>query len=543
MKRIQPLLLFGLFLFGSAFSRANQSATIITDDPVTFVQGAGHLARHVRPEEIFTVVSTTGDEITLSDRHGFQATLKRGFVKFIDAVPSSGSTNAVIPSTNPASAVVATNNPPASPPPATKVPATPAAVDPEDAQKLKRLNDVLQIPLFADANLWGDDVADVAVRLKWPRESQTSYDCSYRRYALDADEPVSVLGARAYSLALYGKQGHPTYISIVFANKGDFAGLEPLARKAKEKTPITSTEGEQALKDLNAAIEADADAIDLKMTAALGESETHVYGSTADSRESVHRWNWKGHAILLASARNEYTTIKIVPSEVADHYGDVANMDRETIKAEVAKRVVKNDNSDVLLTDIPMVDQGPKGYCVPATWERYLRYVDVPADMYVLAVLGNTGFQGGTSVGAIRAGMNNYVSFYGRRIESADVALDIPHVQKFINQGLPLMWTCLVTKETEQKINLHTTERQTLTGPADWEKYRHHLDEEDKSLAPLTRDDPTIMGAHMRLIIGYNSVTQEFAISDSWGSSYALRWISVREAQSTHLGSLDYIQW
>ena len=33
--------------------------------------------------------------------------------------------------------------------------------------------------------------------------------------------------------------------------------------------------------------------------------------------------------------------------------------------------------SNVVVTDIPMVDQGPKGYCVPATWERYLRYLGI----------------------------------------------------------------------------------------------------------------------------------------------------------------------
>ena len=61
-------------------------------------------------------------------------------------------------------------------------------------------------------------------------------------------------------------------------------------------------------------------------------------------------------------------------------------------------------NGDVILKDIPMVNQGPKGYCVPATWERAMRYMGVPADMYVLAMAGQSGAGGGTSVVAIANG-------------------------------------------------------------------------------------------------------------------------------------------
>ena len=37
-----------------------------------------------------------------------------------------------------------------------------------------------------------------------------------------------------------------------------------------------------------------------------------------------------------------------------------------------------------------MVNQGPKGYCVPATFERVLRTMGIESDMYLLAMLGGT---------------------------------------------------------------------------------------------------------------------------------------------------------
>jgi hypothetical protein len=416
--------------------------------------------------------------------------------------------------------------------------ATTNNVSAEDADLIKHFNDTFQVPLFATTNLWAEDVAGVADRLQWPQESKTATDASYRRYAL-GQSSVTILGARAYSMALYARNGHPSYLSIVFANKGDFPEmLSIMARRVKGET-VSDEDMEKAMEDLNTAVKADSDTINAQLTNLLGAPESHVFGPTADSRVDIHRWDWKGHAILFSCPLNQYASIKIVPTEVADHFGDVANMDRETIKAELAKRVVKKDNGDVTIQEIPMVDQGPKGYCVPATWERYLRYVDVPADMYVLAMLGNSGMGGGTSFAGIRDGVNDYVEAYGRRIESADVPLDVDHVSKFIDQGLPLMWGCFVITDVEKSINEHTIERDTVT---DWGSYKESLASDDKALPPIDPEVAKRQG-HMRMIIGYNAQTDELAISDSWGPNYAKRWITVTEAQNTSNNDLEYVQW
>ena len=380
---------------------------------------------------------------------------------------------------------------------------------------MQKLDDALEIPLFASASLWKDDVEQVASRLDWPQESKTDMDSSFRRYALEGGAPV--LGAKAYSMALYGRKGHPSYVSIVFANKGDFKGTAD---------------------ELNAAVKKDAGLITAQITTLLGPPETHVFGPTANSRVTVHRWNWNGHAILLSSPKNEYAAVKILPTDVADHFGNVDNLDRDALRDMLATRVLKRDNGDVVIQQIPMVDQGPKGYCVPATWERYLRYVDVPADMYVLAMLGNTAAGGGTNPGAIRDGLNDYVESYGRRIEDADSRLEMFNVTKFIDKGLPLMWCCFIEKPVEKSIEQHTAERKTTT---DWTGYKASLDAGDKTMS--FADPDRMNNGHMRMIIGYNKTTNELAISDSWGPHFTERWISLKEAQGTSQEILEYIRW
>ncbi|MBO5759963.1 MAG: hypothetical protein J6S53_00300 [Lentisphaeria bacterium] len=65
-------------------------------------------------------------------------------------------------------------------------------------------------------------------------------------------------------------------------------------------------------------------------------------------------------------------------------------------KADLVKKVKKKDNR-TLIPDIPMVDQGPKGYCVPAVLERVMMYYGVIINQHVLAGLMKSSAAEGTS--------------------------------------------------------------------------------------------------------------------------------------------------
>jgi len=106
-----------------------------------------------------------------------------------------------------------------------------AAFDPQT------INQVLGVPLFADTCLWNDDADTVAARLRLPPESRTSYQSSYRAYP---DAAARILGARPYSVVLYGDTGIISSVSIVFANKGDVEGLSSGGDRKDTKTTSDS---------------------------------------------------------------------------------------------------------------------------------------------------------------------------------------------------------------------------------------------------------------------------------------------------------------
>ena len=66
-------------------------------------------------------------------------------------------------------------------------------------------------------------------------------------------------------------------------------------------------------------------------------------------------------------------------------------------KASLAANLKRAENGDVYISNVPMVDQGPKGYCAVATAERVFKYYGIPVDQHEMAQVADTGAGGGTS--------------------------------------------------------------------------------------------------------------------------------------------------
>jgi hypothetical protein len=388
-------------------------------------------------------------------------------------------------------------------------------------------NKALGLELFADASLWDDDAKAVADRLAWPQESETTNDASYRLYPKD---DYRVLGSRPYSCSFLAELAKPSSLSLMFANKGDSVSIESKAAKDKAK----AKERDSQIKDYKKAIALDSKDLGEKLTALFGKPVADRMGQGRATSEVVRRWDWNGHAFLLAAPKDEYVALRILSVKSADEGGRSRVTDAELF-ARAKTRVDRRPNGDVILKDIPMVNQGPKGYCVPATWERVMRYMGVPADMYVLAMAGQSGAGGGTSIQGIANGANDAVRSGGRKIETASLKIDPSSVSKYIDRGLPVMWVMYSTKAYNDLANDRTKERDGMSDAAAWKKT---LAESRKGQKPL---QPNRNEGHMCMIIGYNKETGEVAVSDSWGPAFEERWVHGAEATQISQGTVMVI--
>ena len=384
------------------------------------------------------------------------------------------------------------------------------------------LNEAFGVPIFTDEFLWDDNAQDVATRLQWPEESRTSIDSNFRKYP-EASELL--LGCRPYSLALYAEEEKPTRLSIIFANKGD-----SVDNSNQNSTRARNTQ----ILDYKRSIQNDKKKLTEVLTKLFGEPQVDSFGQGRETRESVKRWDWNGHSFLLASPRDEYVALRIMTTESADA-GGKSRIPDSVIREAVTNRIEKRENGDVILKDMPMVDQGPKGYCVPATWERVMRYMGVPADMYTLAMAGNTKTGGGSSVAAVSAGASQSILQAGRRIESPSMKIDAVNVSRFIDRGLPIMWALFSSEDFNNAVNSRIQDRKSMTDITEWKKVLAAARKEVRKFRPQ-RDS-----AHVCMIIGYNKETGEVAVSDSWGPNYEERWIHGAEATQVSQGSLTII--
>jgi hypothetical protein len=404
---------------------------------------------------------------------------------------------------------------------------------------VEQVNAIFGAPLFADELLWDDVDGEVAKRLGWPQEARTKDTSSFRLYP---DFSRKFMETSAKSLVLHGAGGSPASLIIVFANKGDMVldyfreRSEILPAGTNERAEMIRRAASKIEKQLKDSVRRDEELVSTKLKNVLGEPRRESFGQGRELKHLVSRWDWKGHAFLLAAPKGEYVILKIVPSPVADNDGKSSRVSDQELKQRLAANVEKRANGDVLVKEIPMVDQGPKGFCVPATWERCLRYLGISADMYELALAAGTGTGGGTYLKDMQRAVNDLVVRNGRRMDRIS-RLSENEIASCIDRGIPLMWAMTFHQSLDEKIAFRTNQRANMPETKVWNDLLKNARREARRIRSSDGEP------HMCMIIGYNPLTEEIAFSDSWGPEYAERWMTLDEARAISLNELIAITW
>ena len=171
-------------------------------------------------------------------------------------------------------------------------------------------------------------------------------------------------------------------------------------------------------------------------------------------------------------------------------------------KAALRSAVQRDGGSgQVIISGVPMVDQGQKGYCVAASCQRLFNYMGIQCDQHELASMLDTTAQDGTNLATMYLALAKVDSKYGTRFRAVKARLLFPGidrreyerrqkqpllkvVKEYVDNGTPLLWAL------------------------------------DLGRAPQDPKLPQQGGGHMRLIIGYNEKTAEVLYSDSWGAGH-----------------------
>jgi hypothetical protein len=189
---------------------------------------------------------------------------------------------------------------------------------------------------------------------------------------------------------------------------------------------------------------------------------------------------------------------------------------------DLPKNIKKEDNGDVLISNMPMVDQGDKGYCVVATVQRVFEYYGIGADMHQIAQISEADPEKGTSTLTMAKELDKIDYRFKTRLE-------------IIGMGEPL------TEVKEEKGEYYVGK------PVDERKFLLEVNSYIKKGIPLLWSlqlgrfpevpqlTPQTSGGHMRMIIGYNDTTKEIIFSDSWGAKHEAKRMKMSDAyKATH---------
>ena len=209
------------------------------------------------------------------------------------------------------------------------------------------------------------------------------------------------------------------------------------------------------------------------------------------------------------------------------------------------KSQVKRDatTGDVLIASVPMVDQGQKGYCAVACAERMLRCYGVDADANEMAQIANSSSEGGTSSHAMFEALKKLTSRFRVRVQSVD-ELDLRDFLKLMSAynraakraKLPLLPEDDIFIDVEsiyRAMNTELLKEVKTKNSANLTRFQRKVQANIDAGTPLLwsvqlgkfpeRGIPQSGGGHMRLIIGYNTKTNEVIFTDSWGAGHELK--------------------
>lgn len=189
---------------------------------------------------------------------------------------------------------------------------------------------------------------------------------------------------------------------------------------------------------------------------------------------------------------------------------------------DLPDNLVRNGDGDVYVANLPMVDQGDKGYCVVASAQRVFEYYGIGADMHQIAQIAESDPTQGTSTLTMAKELDKIDYRFKTRLE-------------IIGMGEPL--TEVEVKKGEYYVGKPVDERKVL------KEIRSYIDSGLPLLWALQLGrfpekpqlTPQTAGYHMRMIIGYNDKTEEILFSDSWGAGHELKRMKMSHAyQATH---------
>ena len=256
----------------------------------------------------------------------------------------------------------------------------------------------------------------------------------------------------------------------------------------------------------------------------------------ANGTDATLRWSGKSDDNL------EYITVIFAPHKSGGAKTLAKELKTTTDLKDLPKRVQKEKDGTRWL-DVPMVDQGGKGYCMAATFARFLKYYRANVDQHVIAQLLDTDPTKGTNH---RSGIDAMVASRNK--------FDVNVKEVFTDKDLDTMGGTMeyvsLYNRLAKKAKKPTISENDLTAKQEW-PFKVFYDMADNKLfiearnmkgnnterlmkmvkSYIDRGIPLMwfVPGHARMINGYRG-NNTIIYSDSWGAGHERKEMKAKEA-------------
>lgn len=367
----------------------------------------------------------------------------------------------------------------------------------------------------ADGSLWSQPKEMLAVGVLKGASFRPVDENNFR---FRGSKNLTVAGIAPKDILIQWNDGmkHIVGVNTTFYNKGDDG-------------PLTKAVFEEALKR-------SLDAISLVM-------QVDPKVRKVDKKEAgvkPRAWEWEnGNCAMMLEALSsgagkkfvsEFIRLTIVPDRASLERGGA---DDAAKKSELKEHVRTDKEGTVWIEGIPMVDQGEKGYCVPAAISRVFAYYNMDGvDQHALASICKSNDMG-TSLEAMNKALVSISSKFHMGITSwkwpNQKTFEKELMKDFQKKRIPLdkvtnkmLLEQISTKTALLRKGLKDISKYIDAGiPIVWGVMLGIIPEQGL---------PQSMGGHMRLIIGYNEEQQMILYTDSWGAGHDLKAMPLAQA-------------
>jgi hypothetical protein len=376
--------------------------------------------------------------------------------------------------------------------------------------------------------------------------------------ARSADPNLSFLGLRVWEVVARFGDKQPRQLTLSLYNRGDAGGMEAadfekfLTRADNALTQWTSAKGTLFRTQERSAVAS----VRRKAWVKGPYRLDFVWGFSEKSRQQG-----------IDAARPEFARVEVTRFDPQRDprrqiIADTGASARPVTAFDLRARPQRKPNGDVLISQLPMVDQGQKGYCAVAVAERLLRYYGRNVDSHEVAQIANTSADAGTSqdsmVKALRRIADEQkleltVLYDSKMQEFERLIQDYNRLAKRAGKPEAEMYgetrgnTQIIDPAAAlQKLDSALLKEARLKRETGMLEFQNNITKSINAGVPLAWSvilglvqEPAIpqaSGGHMRIIIGINPRAREIYYTDTWGAGHELKKMSLPDAWAITTG-------